>query len=104
MFKDYSLNIFFRYSHRGTRSFEREETMFRSSYTHESSLVSGTARSVSNEEQSNFYVRFVPEKKESNVPARSVEEFFNTKTVPVASYTDNSFPVDETLEDFKSVV
>ena len=79
----------------------------------------GTARSFSNEEHSNFYARFVSQEKDSNVPARSivirnhsdfstpsrsVEEFYDAETVPVDSYTDISFPVDETLEDFEPVV
>ena len=79
----------------------------------------GTARSFSNEEHSNFYVRFVSQEKDSNVPARSivirnhshfsapsrsVEEFYDAETVPVDSYTDISFPVDETHEGVETSV
>ncbi|KAK3770396.1 hypothetical protein RRG08_017892 [Elysia crispata] len=78
--------------------------MFRGSYPHGSSLVNETARSFSNEEHSNFHVRYVSQKNDSNVPARSVlirnhsnltaasrseEEFYEPETDPF----DDSFPV-----------
>ena len=78
----------------------------------------GTARSFSNEEHSNFYARFVSQEKDS-MPARSivirnhshfsalsrsVEEFYDTETVPVDSYTDISFPVDEIHEGVETFV
>ena len=80
-------------------------------------MVFRTARSFSIEEHSNFYARFVSQEKDSNVPARSivirnhshfsapsrsVEEIYDAETVPVDSYTEISFPVDETLEDVET--
>ena len=70
--------------------------MLKSSYPHEESLVNETARSFSNEEHSDFHVRFVSQKNDSNVPARSVlvknhsnfsapSQFYDTETVPVDS-------------------
>ena len=79
----------------------------------------GTARSFSNEEHSNFYVRFESQEKDSNVPARSivirnhshfsapsrsVEEFYDAETVPVDSYIEIYFPVDETHEGVETSV
>ena len=91
------IQTFFRYSPHDTStksSFDGEETMLRSSYHHEGSLVNETARSFSNEEHSNFHVRYVSQKNDSNVPARSVlvqnhshfsapSQFYDTETVPV---------------------
>ena len=73
-----------------------------------------TARSVSNEEHSNFDVRFVSQEKDSNVPARSVlvkthshfsalSQFYETETVPDDSLNDVSFPVDYAIDDIVSV-
>ena len=55
-------------------------------------MVFETARSFSNKEHSNFYVRYVSQKNDYNVPARSVlvknhshsfppSEFYDTETV-----------------------
>ncbi|KAK3798595.1 hypothetical protein RRG08_047635 [Elysia crispata] len=89
---------------RSKSSLDHEETMFRDSYPHGSSLVNKTAGSLSNEEHSNFNVRFESHEKDSNVPARSVlirkhsnlsaasrsvEEFYDTE----AETFDDSFPV-----------
>ncbi|KAK3790631.1 hypothetical protein RRG08_043914 [Elysia crispata] len=111
------MSVAIQHSHKKPRSkssFDREETMFRDSYPHGSSLVNETAGSLSHEEHSSFHVRFESHEKDSNVPprsvlirnhsnpsaaSRSVEEFYEPETEPF----DDSFPADSEIKDFESV-
>ncbi|KAK3765887.1 hypothetical protein RRG08_053115 [Elysia crispata] len=111
------MSLAIQHSHKKPRSkstFDRNGTMFRDSYPHESSLVNETAGSLSHEEHSNFHVRFESHEKDSNVPARSVlirnhsnlsaasrsvEEFYEPETETF----DDSFPADSAIKDFDSV-